>query len=158
MKAKTTIHFLTTFLVLVGLSSCYTTKKAYVGRIQRKASLATIKGTRVSSKANEFTCLYSVDSIPVMKPYDLSYRYVLCEIIPGPHTIEIADFQNESQWTLLTGRYLVSFDAEAGKTYIIESVTDQATSTVDVFVTEEKSGKRVPSTVDYYYHLKESDE
>ena len=47
----------------------------------------------------------------------------------------------------------MTFDAKAGKTYIIHTDTDPKTSMVDVYVTDANSGERIESTVDYIYKL-----
>ena len=160
MKARTIINIIV-FFILLSLSSCQT-KKAYIGSRQKNDCLATVKAGGNPDKIGEYNALVKVDSIPVNTAHD-NNRFRKCVVLPGSHTIEFTinntiTFNGFFRRSLYIGTYLVTFDAEAGKTYIIETETDSETSLIDVFVTEEKSGEQVPSTVDYYYHLKEKEE
>ena len=153
MKTRKNINIIATIVILLGLSSCIPTKRAYVGPRQKKSSLAIVNGIN-STKVKETTRLLRADSIPLFDETHLSSQYNRCEVLPENHTFEMALFQKNGVVEILIGDYLVNFDAEAGKTYAIGAKLEPETSTVDVYVTEEKSGKRVPSTVEYKYKLK----
>lgn len=139
------------------INNNYTTKRGYTGPKQKKSSLARVK-------ENDDAHLYFIDSIFVG---DRSYKNVVFEILPGSHTHTIAvthpigkDFFNSSRRhnsSIFIGFYKVTFDAEIGKNYSIEAETDLESSMVYIYVTEATSGERVPSTVDYCYHLKENE-
>lgn len=159
MKVRTFFNIIV-FFILLSLSACQT-KKAYIGPRQKSDCLATIKAGGNPDRIGEYNVLFKVDSIPVNTAHD-NYRFRKCVVLPGTHTIEFSIYNTISsngifKRYLFIGTYLVTFDAKAGKTYIIETETDSETSLIDVFVTEEKNGEQVPSTVDYYYHLKEKE-
>ena len=154
MKARKTINIIATIVIFLGLSSCIPTKRAYVGPRQKKSSLAIVNGVN-STKTKETTRLLRVDSIPLFDETHLYSQYNRCLVLPENHTIEIAYFQKNGLIEILIGNYLVNFDAEAGKTYVIGAKLEPETTIVDVYVTEEKSGKRVPSTVENKYKLKQ---
>ena len=153
MKTTKTINIIATIVILFGVSSCIPTKRAYVGPRQKKSSLAIVNGVN-STKTKETTRLLRVDSIPLFDETHLSSQYNRCLVLPENHTFEMALIQKNGTVEMLVGNYLVNFDAEAGKTYVIGARIEPLTSIVDVYVTEEKSEKRVPSTVEYKYKLK----
>lgn len=156
MKTTKTINIIATIILFLVLSSCIPTKRAYVGPKQKKTSLAIVKGIN-STKVKEATRLLRADTIslfPLIDKIHFSSQYNRCVVLPENHTFEMALFQKNGDVEMLVGDYLVNFDAEAGKTYVIGARIEPLTSIVDVYVTEEKSGKRVPSTVEYKYKLK----
>lgn len=156
MKTTKTINIIATIILLLVLSSCIPTKRAYVGPKQKKTSLAIVKGIN-STKVKETTRLLKADTItlfPLIDAIHFSSQDNRCAVLPENHTFEMALIQKNGTVEMLVGNYLVNFDAEAGKTYVIGARIEPLTSIVDVYVTEEKSGKLVPSTVEYKYKLK----
>lgn len=156
MKVRTLINI--TFFILLGLSSCQT-KKAYIGPRQKNDSLATIKAYGYANNIGGHTVLDKVDSLFVNTAHN-SYRFRKCVVLPGTHTIEFTinntiTFNGMIRRVLYIGTYLVTFEAEAGKTYTIDAETDLENSIVDVYVTEAMSGEIVPSIVEHKYKLKE---
>lgn len=175
MKSKTLI--IAVIVILIGFSSCVSSKyakaydrteKAYIGPEQNKASLATIDMGEIlasSSIANikkgnipadykEYLLLFQVDSIPVTKGVQaLSPKR--CEILPGVHTIEVIHRQYD-YLTFFLGRYLVTFKAEAGKTYSIKADTNHEKREVDMYVIDSETGERIDSTIEYKYTLNEN--
>ena len=99
-----------------------------------------------------------IDVTPVTRktPYITDAKYSF-KIMPGLHSIEIMHFQRDHKVIWFIGRYLVSFNAEAGKTYIINADTDPETNVVDVYVTDADSEERIESIVDYKYQIKEKE-
>lgn len=174
MKSKTLI--IAIMAILLGCSSCVSSKyakaydrteKAYAGPEQNKASLAyidmgetlvassyaSIKKGDIPAEYKEGLLLFQVDSIPVTEGKQaISPKH--CEILPGTHTVEVF----HRQWDYLIfflGRYYVTFDAEAGKTYSIKADTDHEKREVDLYVFDSETGERIASTVEYKYTLKE---
>lgn len=154
MRNKYYTYIIAVVSILICLSSCYSTKKAYVGTKQKKASLATVKGVSKTTQNEDNTYLYSIDTILVA-----GYKKGL--ILPGTHTIEVVHGQKTVSGLFVLiwfqGNYLVTFDAEAGKTYILNAETIPETNHVDVYVTNANTGERIASTVDYKYKLKEKE-
>lgn len=175
MKSKTLIKAI--MAILLGCFSCVSsrfakaydrTEKAYAGPEQNKASLASIdmgetlvatsyasiKKGNIPAEYKECLLLFQVDSIPVTEgKYAISPRH--CEILPGTHTVEVF----HRQWDYLIfflGRYFVTFDAEAGKTYSIKADTDHEKRVVDIYVFDSETGEQIASTVEYKYTLKEN--
>ena len=161
------------------LSSCGTTK-AYVGDRQDKSALATIKQgnhklTPNGWNSNESALLVQVDSISVGNYYKGFPKK--CYVLPGKHTVEIRHFQqwndNQANAAAIGGvlggaiggaiagsiaeknnphkHYLVTFNTEAGKTYIIMGVTDPKTREAEIYVTDADDGERIESV----YQLEE---
>ena len=156
MKAKILINITAIFAIIFSFSSCTFTKKAYEGPKQNKASLAIVKGARIPNHyyPHETINITLIDSSFSSGNYPHSTPRQQLSILPGNHKVFIAHWQfPERGICYLLGYYLVTFDAEAGKTYIIKADTDYETSVVDVYVTDADSGERIASTVDYYYKL-----
>ena len=151
MKSKPL--FIAIISLLIGLSSCSNKiVKAYYGPKRDKTSVAFVKGNFSGGSSiieETFTLLYQVDSIPVTIGKHQAFPK-RCAILPGTHTIETWFATKED--SCLRGRLLVSFDAEAGKTYTIDATTTH-NHNVDVFVTDDK-GNRVVSTVKNKFCLK----
>ena len=165
----------------IAFYSCGTTK-AYEGVRQEKSSLATINQgnnelTINKKRTSESALLIQVDSITVGNYFKGYPKH--CDILPGAHTVEIRHLQ---QWKdnqagaaavggILGGaiggviagsiaesnsphkHYLVTFNAEAGKSYKIMAVTDPTTMDVEVYVTDATNGEQIEST----FKLKEKD-
>ena len=55
----------------------------------------------------------------------------------------------------MVGYYLITFNAEAGKEYLLWTITDPQKSEVEVYVTNADNGERVESTVEHKYKFKE---
>lgn len=166
--------FLTCITLSLAFCSCGT-KKAYVGRTQDKASLAIVKQGHNSFKeprTYEYTLLIQVDSIVVGNYFKGYPQY--CYVLPGTHTVEIRHFQEwndrYSNATATAGvwggaiggaiagsmaesnnphkHYLVTFDAEVGKSYIIMAVTDLETQEADIYVVDESTNERIQTNVE----------
>lgn len=167
MKFKTLI--IANIILLFGLFSCqpyHKIAKVYDGPERDEATIAIVKGIdppgkyHISNKQEEYTVINLVDSISVLSGRLGVRPPKRCELIPGTHSIEIHHFINDDTFGIFgnyLGRYLVTFDAEAGKTYIINAETNLNTGIVDVFVIDANSGKQVASTVKYRYVLKEKE-
>ena len=139
---------------LMVFSSCATTK-GYVGPKQNKASLATIKqGKAITNNifknrtTTELAEIIGVDSITGINQNH-------CYILPGTHTVEILHFQITGILGRMVGYYLITFNAEAGKEYLLWTITDPQKSEVEVYVTNADNGERVESTVEHKYKFKE---
>lgn len=160
MRTKTFISIIAVTAFLLCLPSCFTNKtiKAYDGPEKDKSSLAIVKGIDCPPKIGEFTRVMQIDVTPVTRktPYITDAKYSF-KIMPGLHSIEIMHFQRDHKVIWFIGRYLVSFNAEAGKTYIINADTDPETNVVDVYVTDADSEERIESIVDYKYQIKEKE-
>lgn len=167
MKSKTLLIIVATTLILSGFTSCVSLSqnqrvKAYSDKRQNTQSLAIIKPSlefnthrAIPDNITEYTSIIQIDDQSVRRN---SFKYPKrCDVLPGTHTITITHTQNidDCHCQRFLGRYSVTFDAEAGKTYIIHSETDFETDVVDIYVTDEDSGERIASTVDYCYNLKE---
>lgn len=167
MKLNTLI--IASITLLFGLFSCqpyHKTVRVYNGPVRDEATIAIVKGIdppgkyHVFKKQEEYTLINRVDSISVLSGRLGMHPPKRCDLIPGTHVIEFHHFINDDTFHAfekLLGRYVVTFDAEAGKTYIINAETNLKTGIVDVFVTDANSGKRVASTVKYRYVLKEKE-
>ena len=167
MKLKTLI--ISNIILIFGLFSCQPYHKivrVYDGPVRDEATIAIIKGIdppgkyHVSKTQEEYTLINLVDSILVTSGRFGVRTPKRCDLIPGTHMIEFHHCINDDTFGVFgkcIGRYVLSFDAEAGKTYIINAETNLKTGIVDVFVTDANSGKRVASTVKYRYVLKEKE-
>ena len=152
----------------MGFPSCIsisqnTVVKAYSGKIQNKQSLAHIKPSLVFNthraipdSITEYTSIVQIDDKSVASPLKHPKR---CDILPGTHTITIIHTQNlnDCDCQLFLGCYSVTFDAKAGKAYIINAITNPETDVVDVYVTDNDSGVRIASTVDYGFKIQEKE-
>ncbi len=159
MKTKALISIIVITTILLCLPSCFTNQKikAYDDPEKDKTSLAIVQGVNYPPKIGEFTKIIQIDDTPFKRetPFiDGKYRFM---ILPGLHTIDIIHYQRDHKIIWFIGRYLVSFNAEAGKTYIIHTDTNPETSVVDVYVTDEDTGERIESTVDYKFKFKEKE-
>lgn len=150
-------------------------QKAYTGPKQDKDSLAIVKQGHnrfTKPRTYEYTLLINVDSIAVGDYFKGYPKY--CYMLPGTHTVEIRHFQEWNDkysnavatagvWGGAIGgaiagsqaeannphkHYLVTFDAEAGKSYIIMAVTDRETQQADIYVTDESTGERIEAVVE----------
>ena len=155
MKTRTFFYVFTITAMLVGLSSCLSRKmnkivRVYDGPVRETTSICVIdRGERPKAK-EEFTLVFKIDSVFV-----LSGKFGVvpkrCEFLPGVHTIEIEHRALVFPYDL--GRYLVTFCAQAGKTYYIKANTDQNTQEVDIYVTDANSGDRIESTTKRRFSL-----
>ena len=128
------------------LSSCATTK-GYVGPKQNKASLATIKQGKAINN-NIFKNRTTIELPKIIRVDSITgINQTKCYILPGTHTVEILHFQIRGMWGRMTGYYLLTFCAEAGKEYLLWTVTDPEKNEVDIYVTNADNGERVESTV-----------
>lgn len=158
MRIRTCFTFFCIITLLAG-GSCVSTKitvRAYDGPKRNPASLAFIEreDLQLIKQEKEYTLLTQVDSIPVTtgKQHVTPQR---CDILPGTHTVEILHRQLQSPYFL--GCYLVTFEAEAGKTYTIKANTDHTKRVVDIYVIDVSSQERIISTVDRKYILNNKD-
>lgn len=176
MKSKTLIKAI--MAILLGCFSCVSsrfakaydrTEKAYAGQERDTTSLAFIdmgeaivaawfrdieKG-KIPADYKEYTSLVQIDTIPVTNETQPAPPQ-RCSILPGKHTVEL--FHGQWDYLVITlGRYLVTFDAEAGKTYSIKTDADHEKREVDVYVIDANSRERIESTVEHKYTLKEKD-
>jgi hypothetical protein len=167
MKFKTLI--IAIIFLLFGLFSCkpyHKIARVYDGPERDEASIAIVKGIdppgkyHISNKQEEYTFINRIDSISVLSGRFGARTPKRCDLLPGIHTIEFHHYINDDTFGIFgkcLGRYIVTVDAEAGRTYIINAETNLKTGIVDVFVTDANSGKRVASTVKYRYVLKEKE-
>lgn len=159
MKTKAIIGIIAVTTILLCFPSCYTNKtiKAYDGPKKDKTSLALVKGLDCPPKKGEFIRVMQIDGTSFKREtpiYDAKYRF---NVLSGTHTIDIIHYQRDHNVIWFIGRYLVSFDAEAGKSYIINANTNPKTSVVDIYVTDADNGERIASTVDYKFKFKEKE-
>lgn len=163
MKNKSFFLTITIIVLLLGIISCGApTKitniiaKAYDGPEQDAASLAFIERDNFQQikEEEEFTLLLQVDSISVVtgKNHTTPQR---CDILPGVHTVEI--LHRQLHYPHFLGCYLVTFEAEIGKTYAIRANTDHTKREVDIYVIDVSSKERIMSTVDQKYILNNKD-
>ena len=165
MKSKTLFIIVATILILSGFTSCISLSqnqivKAYSGKSQNAQSLAYIKPNlefnthrAIPNHITEYTSITKIDGQSVRKN---AFKYPKrCDILPGTHTITITHTQNidDCHCQLFLGCYSVTFEAKAGKTYIIHTNTNPETSMVDIYVTDGDTGERIESTVEYTYKL-----
>lgn len=152
---KSNFHTLAIIIILLGLCSCYSNNsivvKAYEGPKQEKASLASVKGSYNSniSKKHTFTQISQIDSIPVTIGKHKFFPKS-CDILPGTHTIETWCWNNDAY--PMRGRFLVTFDAKAGRTYTINAKITHDKNSVEVYVTDDKE-KLVESSTKYKFLL-----
>lgn len=160
MKTKALFCVVTVTVILICFSSCitYKTIKAYDGHKKDKASLSIVQGVDCPHpKIGEFTKIIRIDNTPFERKapaYDGKYRFMT---LPGAHSFDIIHYQTNRRVLWFLGWYIVTFDAEAGKAYIIHADTNPETSVVDVYVTDADSGERITSIVDYKYKFKEKE-
>lgn len=164
------IIIITIITILWGVTSCATRNlvvKVYDGPERDKASLASIERDKTPNAFSingmdgfEYALLYKVDTISVTRSKN-GISPKRCEILPGTHTIEvfhkqIKKFKNRTFITT-NGRYLITFEAKAGETYIVKADTDPLKREVDVYVINNSSGERIESTAKYRYTLKDKE-
>ena len=157
MKAKTCYSIIVIFAILVGISSCVSKNrivKVYDPLEQNTASLAFIERGDIpnSHSQEEYVLVYQVDSIIVAEGRT-AIAPKRCEILPGKHTIEV--FHRKRVAPYILGRYLVTFEAEAGKTYSIKAETDPIKREVDISVIDINSGERIASTSTHRFLLRD---
>lgn len=158
------IPFLISIAFLMAFSSCLTRRLLYE-KYQESESIAVVKNSyetsnkRKSFRKNDYIGILNVTSSSTIIPETI-YHGVAREygVLPGIYTFQIESFNSLSVWNELSksyyfqnnslGIYQVTFNAEAGKTYVICSDADHEKREVDIYVKDEKSGERVESTVE----------
>ena len=157
MKSRIYYSTIAILAILVMFSSCYSKNrivKVYDPQEQNTASLAFIERGNLpdTHSQEEYVLVYQVDSIKVAEGTH-AIAPKRCEILPGRHTIEV--FHRKRVAPYILGRYLVTFEAEAGKTYSIKAETDQIKREVDISVIDINSGERIKSTASYRFVLRD---
>lgn len=150
---------------LMVFSSCMPPRILYKVPKKPKESVAIVKrDLETTNKKRCFrkydnTWIINVSSTSTTIPEDVYHGPALSyEVLPGNYLFTIGISNELSIWddsskayyfdnNFYVGYYQVTFNAEAGKTYVICSDADHEKREVDIYVKDEKSGERVESTV-----------